>query len=378
MDAGRWERLIENLWRTADEETAWTEALGEFAAMTECTKAALVRVDLRSGATQLLHAHGFPPVQIETFHREFADANPWTEAALKRAWVDGQVVPTNELSDDAALNATPFARRCLAPFGDFYGCVVAVHADAEANYAVLGLRGETHGPCTKREVGLCQTLVSAMGGALRAGLRMGTLNNRHAALADLADRLPYGIVTVDADGRVIEANDLAHRQLDRGDALQIRRGRLRTRNPRDLSQLRHLIANAARAGSTFSGGGSMRIARGEGPALTVLVSPVRRGRANLASARPAATVLIHDTQQVVSRNVAAMSSLFGLSKAEGRVLSALTQGQSPKEAARDFGVSVFTVRTQIRSLQRKIGSRRTSDLIRLTMTLPGLGEHEIS
>lgn len=378
MDAARWDQLIEDLWRTINDEAAWPLVLAEFAAMTECAKSALVRTSPRLRESRIIHAHGFPSAQLEVFHREFAISNPWTDAAVNRRWTAGEVLATHDLVDDATLRASNFARQCLEPFGDFYGCAVVVHVDAEHTYIILGLRAAAHGPFAERELGLCRSLVAAVGGAVRAGLKLGTLNNRHAALADLADRLPYGIVTVDAESRVIEANELAQRLLAQGDSLVVRRGRLRTRDPRALSQLRHLIASAARAGSTFTGGGSMRVHRIGGPELTVLISPVRRGRADLATSRPAATVLIHDTQQVVNRNVAAMTNLFGLSKAEGRVLGALTQGLSPKEAARDFGVSVFTVRTQIRSLQRKVGSRRASDLIRLTMTLPGLGEADVS
>lgn len=376
MDVGLWDRLIEGLWRTADDETAWPSLLAEIAAGLDCTKAALLAIDPRSGRPSFVQAGGFPVEQQHVYGAEFVGLDPWTEAAIERRLKVGTVIATHELVDDGTLQASGFAARALIPFGDFYGCAAIVHANVDGIYVLLILRGADRGPCGERELSLCRSLLPAFGGAVRVALRLGTLGNRHAALADLTDRLPYGIVTVSADGQVIEVNEMAERLLRRGDALTLRHGRLRTRKVGDLRNLRHLIATAARSGATFAGGGTLPIRRDGGSDLTILVAPIRRGQARLSGRSPAATVLIHDPQQVVARNVAAMTALFGLSRAEGRVLLALTEGQSPKDMARVFGVSVYTVRTQIRALQRKVGSKRASDLIRLTMTLPGLGEAE--
>jgi DNA-binding CsgD family transcriptional regulator len=54
-----------------------------------------------------------------------------------------------------------------------------------------------------------------------------------------------------------------------------------------------------------------------------------------------------------------------LTASERRVVDALARGMVPKQIARDFGVSLATVRTHIRNAKRKIGARTLSELVRV-------------
>jgi DNA-binding CsgD family transcriptional regulator len=67
--------------------------------------------------------------------------------------------------------------------------------------------------------------------------------------------------------------------------------------------------------------------------------------------------------------------LFGLSPAEARVAAALMRGISLSDAAAASGVQITTVRTQLRSILRKVGVKRQFDLVRL---LTGTGMTSIS
>ena len=56
--------------------------------------------------------------------------------------------------------------------------------------------------------------------------------------------------------------------------------------------------------------------------------------------------------------------LFGFSPAEARLAAALMTGKTLTEIARGFGLQVPTLRTELRSILKKVGARRQSDLIR--------------
>lgn len=58
---------------------------------------------------------------------------------------------------------------------------------------------------------------------------------------------------------------------------------------------------------------------------------------------------------------------FGLTGAEADVLNELSSGASAKEVAERRKVQVSTVRTQIRGLLEKTGSRRQANLVRLLL-----------
>ncbi len=56
--------------------------------------------------------------------------------------------------------------------------------------------------------------------------------------------------------------------------------------------------------------------------------------------------------------------LYGLTPAEARVACALAAQETPKEVAYRLGVELSTVRTQLRSIQAKLGASSQTDLVR--------------
>jgi DNA-binding CsgD family transcriptional regulator len=64
--------------------------------------------------------------------------------------------------------------------------------------------------------------------------------------------------------------------------------------------------------------------------------------------------------------------LFGLSRAEARLAAGLMTGKKLTEIADEFGLQVATLRTQLRSILKKVGAKRQSDLIR-TFANAGIG-----
>jgi DNA-binding CsgD family transcriptional regulator len=65
-----------------------------------------------------------------------------------------------------------------------------------------------------------------------------------------------------------------------------------------------------------------------------------------------------------------LTELFALSRAEGRLAALLLEGRSLRQAAEELGVSLNTVRTQLRKLFEKTGSSRQGALIRTLLLSP--------
>jgi DNA-binding NarL/FixJ family response regulator len=59
-----------------------------------------------------------------------------------------------------------------------------------------------------------------------------------------------------------------------------------------------------------------------------------------------------------------LTELFGLSRAEIRLASALLQGKKLRDIATDTGLRITTLRTQLSSILKKVGVERQPDLIR--------------
>jgi DNA-binding CsgD family transcriptional regulator len=67
-----------------------------------------------------------------------------------------------------------------------------------------------------------------------------------------------------------------------------------------------------------------------------------------------------------------LEALFDLTPAEARVARAIGEAQPPEDVAGALGVSVETVRKQLRAVFAKTGTSRQAELVRL---LAGLGRH---
>src|SRR6516165_4810974 len=67
-----------------------------------------------------------------------------------------------------------------------------------------------------------------------------------------------------------------------------------------------------------------------------------------------------------------LAEFFGLSPAEARLAAALIAGKRLSAVAADRGVQITTVRTQLRSVLRKVGVKRQSDLLRM-LSSTGIG-----
>jgi len=77
----------------------------------------------------------------------------------------------------------------------------------------------------------------------------------------------------------------------------------------------------------------------------------------------------------IARQGGDLAELFGLSPAEARVAAAMMTGKSLSDIATSSGLQITTVRTQLRSILKKVGVRRQFDLVRM---LSGTGIGSIS
>jgi DNA-binding CsgD family transcriptional regulator len=66
-------------------------------------------------------------------------------------------------------------------------------------------------------------------------------------------------------------------------------------------------------------------------------------------------------------SLAALGKLFKLTTADQTVLLHLMQEATPEEIAVSLGISVHTVRTQIKSLREKTGVRRITELVHMAL-----------
>jgi len=118
----------------------------------------------------------------------------------------------------------------------------------------------------------------------------------------------------------------------------------------------------------------MRIASRDGSVLAVMVAPAPSGLANdvtgMDGNREALALLIlRPIDRKVSPQAAILCEMFDFSRAEAEVAIALSGGASAEDVARGRGVSLMTVRSQIRAILGKSEAENLRDFERTMATV---------
>jgi len=202
---------------------------------------------------------------------------------------------------------------------------------------------------------------------MRAGTQSRTSDSLSSALSLAAlNRLALGVIVVTGDGRIVMANKSAGALIAARDGLMMSSGEtLRASFPRDTDLLRRLI-EAACAGTEDADTPGLAIARDGGKRpLIALVLPLQDGGKSGQAA-----VFVADTENQPLPTPNAIARMFGVSRAESRLVYALIGGARLDEAAEQCGVTSSTARSYLKQVFEKTNTSRQAELIKLVLTSP--------
>lgn len=111
--------------------------------------------------------------------------------------------------------------------------------------------------------------------------------------------------------------------------------------------------------------------RGTGLPCYLLRLPERQDTYQLRG-DPAVMVLVPRATPNPPEAVALLRTLYALSRREADLAIAIANGKTPQDYARDAGLEISTVRSQLKSVFIKTGTHRQTELVRLLSVLPRL------
>jgi DNA-binding CsgD family transcriptional regulator/PAS domain-containing protein len=287
----------------------------------------------------------------------------------------GAVWTSQQIVTDAELIATDYYRDWLAPqnllhhlFGvlDRRGSVVS--------YLVLG-RSESEGPFGEKEIALLRLLLPKFQRGFRAGQSFRKAQDIQHIAMEALDAMPVGVVVLSGRGGVIGANRNAKRIIDAGEVLTVTDGGLwvdwgwRKLRFRDLLSPNGDKGRGRRNRVEEVPAFSVPRTAGQKP-LSLLVVPVGERNGPGTEDKPVAIVFIGDPDRPVEIDPARICQVYGLSRAESRVVALLASGQRLDQVAENLGVAYETVRKHLKQVFAKTGTDRQAELVRLMVTGP--------
>ena len=340
----------------------------------------------RAGLGELVFYNGPTPSSPPEYAGHYQALDPYLAATRAAIPADVRLGALGgEVVDQRAYRRSEY----YADFGRGLGldCLLgASNRSSDGALATLALfRPETMAPFGEAERRVLQALTPHLWRALGLQRRLRPRFDAVAALGAL-DALAQAVVVVDEASRVTFANAAAARLADAADGglRLVRLGPasqgglvLSAAHRDDAATLAKAVGAVARLGSS---GGTLRLRRvggGNAPSLAVLVSPVP-ARLPALGDRPGvapglALVIATDPSRQAPPSAAMLSEVFGLSRGEAAVASALAGGHSAEAVARARGTGLETVRTQIRTVLSKTGAANLRELERVLASLPTTG-----
>jgi DNA-binding CsgD family transcriptional regulator len=190
-------------------------------------------------------------------------------------------------------------------------------------------------------------------------------------------------MVVDAQRKVLAANRAAKDILQAGDALVERQSVLRAYRREDNERLAQVLAEAAAVRSNSAWSGCIRLSRRSGKsAYTAMVSPlfVAVDMSRTIGNRAALITITDPDREHSSGLIKALQQAFGLTPAEAQTASLVGSGLSPQAAADQCGLSVGTIRSELKSIFAKVGISRQCELVstvtRLALVVANRGDCE--
>ncbi len=192
-------------------------------------------------------------------------------------------------------------------------------------------------------------------------------------------RKSSGALLVDADARVVLADDRARGAVAGSFGMRIDHGRIALSTARENARLKDLILSCIKTPAGKVRGGRIdRFRVDDGSRLRIEVMPFRRSGISVGPEcakypNPLAMLLLSDPERRHREARAILRHEFGLTSAEAAIALELMRGDTRAAVASRVGVSLATVRTHMMHIFGKIGVSSRAALIR-QMTQVGVDD----
>ncbi|ABI57745.1 helix-turn-helix transcriptional regulator [Alkalilimnicola ehrlichii MLHE-1] len=367
--------LVETLYTAAASSLGWDEFLQAVVRASDSRSARMLI--LNADADQVTSSIQW---QIDPgYHQRYVDyyvnACPWRPELRQKPPGRLYSTYTDFSCPQPDYYRTEFFNDWAGPQDIHHGACGTFYRDGDQTLQLLVQRTRRQGPYLAQDMRLLNDLIPHLQRAVLIQRQIVACEGLHRSVSAAARLAPLPFVLFNEQGRVVHLEPTAEALIDNDPRLQLHQARLTLTVPCQGPHLSHLIRQAIRAalGHTWSAaGGLLRLdAQGKQP-LNLLVAPLPpEARPFHLCPYPAhAALFLHDPAQTRQVDQGLLAELHGLTEAEARVAAELVTGASPGQVAELLGVTDHTVRTQLKSVFRKMRVSRQADLVRAVLTGP--------
>ena len=285
----------------------------------------------------------------------------------------GQWIACNEHFDEDYVAASPFYQNFLIPYGGRYVFGAKLSDDASNMVAIAFHRGNGSRQMDDAERSAVQRLSRHLLDAYRLQEEIGRASQGRALGLAVLERMRQPLLILDGNRKITFSNDAGRELLKRNDLIGERDGFAVCRDAESDTELMLALRQLALVPVPGNVDAvlerrSLRLRRGKGEQVAATVLALRPQRVLGAfGAATLALLAVYEPQIGGEIDPFLLSTTFDFTPAEARVAAQIASGQVPKEIARDFGLQLNTIRTHLKSIFAKTGTRRQAELVRVLL-----------
>jgi DNA-binding CsgD family transcriptional regulator len=173
--------------------------------------------------------------------------------------------------------------------------------------------------------------------------------------------LDVAVVFMTRAREVVGCNEIARAMLGRGDGFVLKHGTMHAANMDGDAHLRETIGSAL---ATHRPQFWLGTASASGSTREMIAVPLRPGMRLFAGPRsPDIAMLVLYSQQEKSTTAEGLTRRYGLTPREAALASALFEGHTLRQSAKELRMTYETARSHLRRIFSKTGTSRQADLL---------------
>ena len=353
------------------DDNFWQPALDSLVGQLDAAAATLIHSEVQDNVPFRINLGSqlwadLTPMQIADYEQEYGhyEANAWKY--LQQS-VAGTIAYDSDFAEPAVLRSRPDYKYAIENFGLCHRLGVRLNGN-RAWFDALTLQYSSDKLAAPKSARLLlHDLSPHVAKATECSRLFRTLRTRYQAALAALDHVEIGLCVVTGRAEVVLQNQTAREILSLSHGLQCRSdGVLR------CSSRAEVFAEAIKRCAETAAGSNITtevlLATDEkksSSGLLIEISPLHDRIGEIDKGLNAALVTIIDPMRTESLDTSKVALAWELSVAESAILSMLVQGDTNGDMADKRSVSIETVKSQVRRVYSKTGTRKRSDLIRL-------------
>jgi DNA-binding CsgD family transcriptional regulator len=276
-----------------------------------------------------------------------------------------------DICDEQFAQKNEFYQDFLIRYESRFVMAACIDEDDSRHIGLGVLRGVGQQPFADEQ----RLAAERFSGHLRTALRLQNhtqqLQSKIQLGAMAIDALEFGMLIVDSNGYILHLNSNADDLINNPDCeLFVKDSHITIGKSAAKQKLAALLSEATAVPALA---GAMVLKSNQSHTVRQMIVTPLSPASPLAGdwQKPLALVLVLEPGALTSP-LTLLAKLYNFSPSEVRIAASIVAGHSPKECAATAGVSVNTVRTQLKSLMLKTDTHKQSELVALLSRLPPL------